>query len=54
MNNQKLSKPTEEVLRNLLGFDDDQINLIKENPKQFELAEMMQYLHSKKMVATCV
>lgn len=54
MSNRRLNEPIKDVLRNALGYSDEQLRIIEENPKQFEMAEILPVLVSKKMVATCI
>ena len=54
MTNRKLSESAQNILRNIAGFNDEQIKIIEENPKQFDISEKMPFLASKKMVATCI
>ncbi len=54
MTNRKLNESTEAALRNGLGYNDEQIKIIEENPKQFEMNEKLPVLFSKKMIATCI
>ncbi len=50
----KLDDATKEALKSQLGYTEAQINIIEENPKQFEMMESIPLLISKKLVATCV
>ena len=54
MADRKLSKPSEDGLRNFMGFNDEQIKIVEENSKQFEMCEKLTFLASKKMVVTCI
>ena len=54
MNDRKLNETAKDALRNILGYTDEKIKIIEENPKQFEIWEKMPVLSSKNMVATCI
>ena len=54
MTDRKFNDQFKEALRNIFGYNDDQIKVIEENPKQFETVEKVPFLASKKMVATCI
>ena len=54
MKSRKLTGPALDIVKNIVGFDDEQIKGVEENPKQFEMCEKMPVIVSKKLVATCV
>ena len=51
MTDRKFNDQVKEALRNVFGYNDEQIRIIEENPKQFEMCEKMPFLASKKMVS---
>lgn len=50
----KLDERIKGALKRDQGFDDEQIKIIEENPKQREIVEAGPILVSKKLVATCI
>ena len=54
MTDRKFSDQFKETLTNVFGYNDEQIRIIEENPKQFETFEKFPFLTSKKMVARCI
>ena len=54
MTNGKFDEGTKELLKRQLGYDEDQIKIVEENPKQREIIVSIPILVSKKMIATCI
>jgi len=50
----KLDDRTKQLMKSRMGFDDEQIRIIEENPKQREIIEGGPVFVSKKLVATCI
>ena len=54
MTNGKFDEATKALLKRQLGYDEEQIKRVEENPKQREMIASGPVLVSKKMVATCI
>ena len=54
MASRKISDEDRTALKNAFGYSDEEVGIILENPKQFELFQNFRSLFTKKMVATCI
>jgi len=54
MGNEKLNEGTKQFLRDVFGYNDEQIKIIESNPKWLKGIKAGPIMMSKKMVATCV
>jgi uncharacterized repeat protein (TIGR04076 family) len=54
MGNEKLDEGTKQLLRDVFGYNDEQIKIIESNPKWLKGIKAGPIMMSKKMVATCV
>ena len=54
MTQEKLDEQTKEIIKKQLGYNDEEIKLIDENPKQRDIVKNGPIFVSKKMVVTCI
>jgi uncharacterized repeat protein (TIGR04076 family) len=54
MTNGKLDERTKKLFKSRMGYDDEQMKMIEENPKQREIIEGGAAFVTKKLVSTCI